>query len=147
MTRYAEGTKVPVTKTRSEMQALLEQHGCSAFGWEKRPEGDSLFWTLKGVSFRIEIKWPTPEQVKRIVTERYRRPQFRDPAEDAEAEYRRRWRANLMLLKTKLEFIADEDDGLFTELLPYAVLRSGKTIGESVTAGELPMLSAGGAST
>jgi hypothetical protein len=142
VTRYAEGTKVPVTKTRGEMQALLEQHGCSAFGWEKKPEGDSLFWALRGMQFRIEIKRPTAEQVQRIVTERYRRPQFRDPAEDAETEYRRRWRANLMLLKTKLEFIADEDDGLFTELLPYAVLRSGQTIGESASAGELPMLTA-----
>jgi hypothetical protein len=143
VTRYAQGTKVPVGKTRGEMQALLEQHGCSAFGWEKKDAGDSLFWSLRGMTFRIEIKRPTAREVAKIVEALYRRPQFRDPAEDAETEYRRRWRANLMLLKTKLEFIADEDDGLFTELLPYAVLRSGQTIGESVATGGLPMLTTG----
>lgn len=143
MTRYAEGTKVPMTKTRGEMQALLEKHGCTRFGWEKTEDGDTLLFSLTGMTFRIEIKRPTAQQVERIVTARYRQPWLRDKAEDTETEYRRRWRANLMLLKTKLEFIADEDDGLFTELLPYAILRSGQTIGESVATGGLPMLTAG----
>jgi hypothetical protein len=143
MTRYAEGTKVPAAKTRGEMQTLLEKHGCARFGWDKTEAGEALLFSLKGMTFRIEIKRPTPERVKGLNAERFRQPWLRDLAADIEAEYRRRWRANLILLKTKLEFVDDEGDELLHEFLPYALTSSGQTLGELVAGGGLPMLTAG----
>lgn len=46
--RYAEGTTVPVAKSRLDMQHLLDISGCQAFGFEKTESGDSLFFKLAG---------------------------------------------------------------------------------------------------
>lgn len=142
--RYAEGTPVPVTKSRMEMQGLLDANGCTAFGFEKIDGGDALYFKLAGRSYRIVIRKPTSEEQERANEKRYSYSWNRDVAADIEAEYRRRWRANLMLLKTKLEFF-DQDDAseLSRELMPWLMLESGQTLEQAVNGGGLPLLASG----
>jgi hypothetical protein len=66
-----------------------------------------------------------------------------DPQTKVEAEWRRRWRAHVLLLKAKLEFIEGGDTTLETEFLTYAVLPSGQTVGDYIASGALPLLNAG----
>ena len=66
-----------------------------------------------------------------------------DPAAKVNAEWRRRWRANVLLLKAKLEFIDSGDTTIERELLPYMLTTGGQTIADLVVAGKLPMLAAG----
>lgn len=49
--RYAEGTTVPVSKSRMDMQGLLDSNGCTAFGFEKIDGGDALYFKLGGRSY------------------------------------------------------------------------------------------------
>ena len=64
----------------------------------------------------------------------------------AAAEWRRRWRANVLLLKAKLEFIDSGDTTLERELLPYRLLAGGQTVEDLIVAGGLPMLTTGSGS-
>jgi hypothetical protein len=96
--RYAEGTTVPVSKSRLDMQHLLDTNGCTAFGFERLEDGDALYFKLGGRSYRIVIRKPTEDEQKKANERRYKYSWNRDVAADIDAEYRRRWRANLMLL-------------------------------------------------
>ena len=143
--RYAEGTTVPVSKSRMDMQGLLDANGCTAFGFEKIEGGDALYFKLGGRSYRIVIRKPTADEQKAHNQKRYPNSYWRrDVPTDIEAEYRRRWRANLMLLKTKLEFFDEDEPGeMSRELMPWLVLESGQTLEQAINGGGLPLLMAG----
>jgi hypothetical protein len=138
MRRYAEGTQVSVNSSQGEIAGILHTHGVRKQGWMSSPDGDELMFELGGHSFRFQILRPTITEIRRLY------PNTRDERAKLDAEWRRRWRANVLLLKAKLEFIDSGDTTLERELLPYMLTASGQTVGELVVAGKLPMLSAGG---
>ena len=80
---------------------------------------------------------PTITEISRLFPNAY------DPNKKLDGEWRRRWRANVLLLKAKLEFIDSGDTTLIRELLPYAVLKDGRTLEQAIGAGELLQLTAG----
>lgn len=135
--RYAEGTKVDAQRSQGEIAAILTQHGCERQGWMHGPDGDELHFELRGHLFRFVIPRPTMEEVRRLYPNAY------DFDAKREAEWRRRWRANVLLLKAKLEFIDSGDTTLERELLPYMLTSGGQTVGDLIAAGKLPMLEAG----
>lgn len=145
MARYAEGTKVPVESSRGEITGILAKHGVTRMGWASEPAGDTLMFELGGYSFRFNIARATLEEVKeRYIADGGRWNLVYDPQAKVDAEWRRRWRANVLLLKAKLEFIDSGDTTLIRELLPYAVLKGGRTVEEEIAGGGLPLLTAGG---
>jgi len=56
---------------------------------------------------------------------------------------RRVWRANVLLLKAKLEFIDGGDTTLEREFMPYLVMKGGKTLGDFIDGGGLLQLTGG----
>lgn len=136
MRRYAEGTTVTVDRSRGEISGILATHGVERMGWQTGPEGDELMFELGGNSFRFQIPKPTITEIRRDY------PNTRDERAKLDGEWRRRWRANVLLLKAKLEFIDSGDTTLERELLPYMLTAGGQTVAELVIAGELPMLAA-----
>jgi hypothetical protein len=58
------------------------------------------------------------------------------------AEWRRRWRANVLLLKAKLEFASGDASTVTRELMPYAVLADGRTLEEAVMDDGIKLLAA-----
>ncbi len=140
--RFAEDTRVTVASSRGEITGILTAHGCDRMAWGTAPEGDTLQFTLGGRLFRFTIGKPTWEEIRgRFVNQKDLAG--RELAVDA--EWRRRWRAHVLLIKAKLEFIEGGDTTLEREFLPYAVLKNGQTVAELVAAGGLPMLAAGAA--
>lgn len=142
--RYAEGTKVSVESSRGELTGILAKHGVQRMGWMGGPEGDELMFELGGGQFRLRIDRPTAETLRRDHAGEYAYPGNIDWQAKADQEWRRRWRANVLLLKAKLEFIDGGDTTLDRELLPYRVLADGRTLEEALGTGGLKMLAASG---
>lgn len=134
--RYAEGTTVAAERSQAEMAALLRAHGVERQGWMQGPEGDELMFELGGHRFRFQILRPTIAEIRRLYPNAY------DERAKMDAEWRRRWRANVLLLKAKLEFIDSGDTTLERELLPYMLTEGGQTIAELITGGGVPLLEA-----
>ena len=141
MGRYAEGTSVAVATSRGEITGILAKHGCDRMAWATAPEGDMLQFTLEGRLFRFTIAKPGWEDIAGRFVNQRNEAQRRSAVD---AEWRRRWRAHVLLIKAKLEFIEGGETSIEREFLPYAVLASGQTLGEYVEAGGVPMLTAGG---
>lgn len=128
MKRYAEGTAVSVESSRGEITGILTKHGVKRQAWASEPEGDMLQFELAGYQFRFTIPRPTVEDVKADYRARGGDwSRVYDPTAKVSAEWRRRWRANVLLLKAKLEFADGETSTVLRELLPYALLRDGRT--------------------
>jgi hypothetical protein len=134
--RYAEGTKVSVDTSRGEITGILAKHGVKRMGWMGDEVADELMFELGGGSYRFRIARPTITEIRRLYPNAY------DEQAKLDGEWRRRWRANVLLLKAKLEFIASGDTTLDRELLPYRVLKGGQTIEQLIVSGGLPMLAA-----
>jgi hypothetical protein len=135
--RYAEGTKVGVDSSRGDITGILAKHGVVRMGWTTDLAADTLVFELGGGTYRLSMVKPDLAWAKKAYPNAY------DWNAKIEGEWRRRWRANVLLLKAKLEFIESGDTTLDRELLPYRVLKGGRTVEETLLAGGLPMLTAG----
>lgn len=138
--RYAEGTKVSVESSRAEITGILTKHDVQRMGWMGGPDGDQLMFELGGGSYRLDIPKPTMDEVRHIYRHLYASQV--DWQSKLDGEWRRRWRANVLLLKAKLEFIDSGDTTLERELLPYRLLKGGQTVESLILEGGLPMLAA-----
>jgi hypothetical protein len=137
MSRYAEGTTVSVDSSRGEITGILAKHGVVRMGWWSDTDGDALQFELKGGRYELRMKRPTLQDIRRMY------PNARDESAKIAQEWRRRWRANVLLLKAKLEFADGETTSIERELLPYRLLESGGTVEDLIVSGKLPMLAAG----
>jgi hypothetical protein len=137
--RFAEGTQVSVDSSRGEITGILTKHGVARMAWASEPEGDQLTFELAGHRFLFRIARPTTAEVQRMYPNAY------DYGAKLAAEWRRRWRANVLLLKAKLEFAEGEASTVMRELMPYALLVDGRTLEEAIVSGDasVPLLGTG----
>lgn len=135
---YAKGTSVDVAKSRAEIDALLTKRGASSVAILNDTElhRAAIAFSLKGSRFRIEVPLQTIEDVnlelKKSRPTRWsywgesQRNGWR--AERLTQLHRERWRAVLLLIKSKLAVV---DIGLSTvekEFLADMILPNGKTV-------------------
>lgn len=118
--KYAEGTSVPVERSRQEIEALLRKHGATGFAtsWDK--DRYVLMFELKKRRVRFDL--PAPDAKTYRDTRKW------------EAEERRRWRALLLIVKAKLELVASGDADFESEFLAQIVV-GGQTIAERILPG------------
>lgn len=136
--RYAEGTTVPVEKTRAEIESLLKKHGASAFFSASNAETSMVGFRLANRMFRLEIRVAKPEQMpksNRYVSSAQISALRQRWADD---ENKRRWRAQLLLIKAKLEMIATGETSIEREFLADMLTPNGQTVGQQA----LPALAA-----
>lgn len=134
--RYAEGTTVTVESSRGEITGILAKHGVVRQAMASEPERDILQFELAGRRFQLVIDRPDLATVRRMYPNAYNEQAKLD------GEWRRRWRATVLLLKAKLEFADGETSTIERELLPYMLTASGQTIEEAIAAGGVKMLAA-----
>jgi hypothetical protein len=140
--RYAENTTVSVDKSRGDISGILAAHGVERMAWGTGPEGDTLQFELDGHQFRFAIPKPTPDSMRADYGHEYAYPHNIDWRAKADQEWRRRWRAYVMLTKMKMEFVESGDSTLEREFMPY-LLVDGVPLGTLLEEGRLPALTAG----
>lgn len=107
MSRYAERTKVPIERSRDEIERVLKRYGADQFMYGWRDGAALIAFRAQGRQIRFVL--PTPD----------------DPQ-----EARQRWRALVLVIKAKLEAV---ESGIVTfedEFLAHIVLPDGQRVGE-----------------
>jgi hypothetical protein len=117
--RYADGTQVPVERTRAELEKLLTAHGATAFGVFKEPERTVVMYRLRERYIKHVMRVAEPPKGRGTKGELERR---------VESEERRRWRALLLIIKAKLEVIAAGDSTVEREFMADTMLADGSTV-------------------
>jgi hypothetical protein len=150
VTRYAARTSVPVDKSRTEIERVLERYGASGFGyaWDRREEKicdgctrgpaalascladhgwhvrsdtrELIYITFKLNDRAVRLDVPMPTATEAGSKERL------------EQHTRERWRALVLVLKAKLEAVASGISTLEQEFLANMVMRDGRTIGQAM---------------
>lgn len=157
MAQYAEGTTVPVSKTRGEVEGVLERYGATAFayGWDDRSA--TIGFEIGARRYLIRLPLPDPDSEEFTLTRHQqswnrRRLGPQSAKVRYDAEVRRRWRAMLLVIKSKLEAVSSGIATLEQEFFYHLLLPNGQTIGEAATpaieaayrTGNLPELLPGG---
>ena len=137
MTQYAAETKVPIEKTRAEIESTVRRYGADAFisGWE----GDraSVQFRCHGRYVKLSMVLParsapefatTTKGNQHIKSEVARSRASGDKLWDQAC--RQKWRALALMIKAKLEAI---ESGIVTfeeEFLAHVVMPDGRTVYE-----------------
>ncbi len=110
--RYAQGTKVPVAKTKVEIDTLLARHGATqrAIATDEHRGINAVMFTLAVGKSRRQVRMELAH------------------SPNSEAQERRAWRVLHMLLKMKLELINNGESTVDAEFLPNVVLPDGRTV-------------------
>lgn len=133
MTRYAEGTTVPVTQSQSEIANLLKRFGADGFqlGWQSRLAAVGFRYNGRVVRFVLEL--PDPEDPEFWYTPQRNTKRTPQQAQKALAqEERRRWRALTLAIKAKLETVSTGIASFEDEFLAYTVLPDGSTVAQRI---------------
>lgn len=112
MRRYAEKTKVPVDRSRAELERLLQAHGATQ---------RAVYFDDDSSLVRVQFR----------IAERMVRISFEAPAK-SEQRARQAWRRTILIVKAKLELVHDGASTIEREFLADIVLPDGKTVHEVI---------------
>jgi hypothetical protein len=131
---YAEDTKVPVERSRAEIEALLRRYGADSFasGWTDRDA--RIQFRAHGRSIRFVLVMPDPADKQFTQHPRYSwKNRSAEAARQAyEQEVRRRWGALGLVIKAKLEAVETGIATFDEEFMPRVIMPDGKTVAEHV---------------
>ena len=125
MTRYAEGTKVPVDRSVAEIRSHLKRWKGEGFFYQEDPDTGHVKIGFRMDSLFYRLNLPMPK-----------RSAFRQETQ-YDAEVRRRWRVLAAFTKSLLFGI---EEGIVTAqeaLLPFVILKDGQTFAEMLKNGTL----------
>jgi hypothetical protein len=131
--RYAEGTEVPVDRSKAEIERVLQKYGADEFVYGIKAGRALIAFVAHGKQIRFVLPLPDPKDFQKTATGRVRKGGAVNEA--FESELRRRWRALALVLKAKLEAVQTGIVTFEEEFLPYIVLPGGQTIGEKIIPG------------
>jgi len=153
---YAEGTSVPVEKSKGEIERLLSQAGAESVMSGTMPGRAVIAFEVRGRRIRFDLPLPAKEAfAERKVRGYYRTATTEQQATAWEQACRQRWRALLLVIRAKLESSASGIETLEEAFLAQIVVAGGATVGsqiiprlnEACQTGNLPpLLGAGSAS-
>lgn len=131
---YAEGTTVPVAKTRGEIEGLVSKHGATRFasGWTEDHKA-AISFALRGRLVRFVLTLPTDADVDKVRRRAYPYQLTGEArAKWLDAETRRRWRCLLLALKAKLEVVESGIASFDEEFLAHIVTADNLTVYEAL---------------
>jgi len=129
--KYAEGTEVSAEKSRAELEALLRRHGATEFGIYTGTEQTMFLYRIHGRMVRHKVLVPPLPKLTSV--RRVHGRALQDVAQRAQdAEWRRRWRALVLVVKAKLEIIASGGSTFEGEFLADILLADNQTVGEAI---------------
>ena len=114
MSQYAKNTKVPVDRSKAEIENVLIRYGADEFFYGRSAKGDGIGFKYNGRVIKIGVPKPNERDY---------------PTEQKLAqERRRRWRVLLIALKAKLELIDAQLTTFEDEFLAQTCLPTGETV-------------------
>lgn len=134
--RYAEGTSVPVEKTRAEIEGILRRYGADGFryGWLDRDgkRVEQIEFTANARHVRFTLALPSKDDKRFFFTKHRRQRRTEGAAFQAwEQECRRKWRALGLCVKAKLEAVSSGISLFEHEFLAQLVDgETNRTVGE-----------------
>lgn len=147
MKTYAAGTSVPVERSKAELDSLLGKHGASGRGVMSDDERGRaiVYFVLSGERYQLQVPLPKLGDFPRKGEAPRGWNDWTD-ARQAEWRYRsweqacrERWRAVLLLVKSKLEIVRLGMSSVRHEFMADLVLANGQTVAEMI-ASEAPRL-------
>lgn len=108
---FAQRTKVPIAKTRIEIEDLVTRAGATHFATFNEPEQAMIAFRMKDRNIRFKL--PLPKKLN-------------DQAQ------RSRWRALLLVIKAKLESVEGGIETLEEAFLAHIVTPGGRTVMEQI---------------
>lgn len=115
--KYAEQTKVPVSRSRDEIEDTLRRYGVTAFafGWASNSNAMIQF-EYRGRNVKMEVNLPKgdPESVA------YQRSE------------RQRWRVLVLFVKAQLEAVEVGIASFEEVFLPWTLLADGSTVAQKM---------------
>lgn len=146
--RYAQHTDVSQSRSKEEIERLIERYGADQFvsGWRK---GQAMIsFTLHNKIVRILLPLPDPddEEFRKTPTGRARRDGSVN--EHYHREVRRRWRSLALVIKAKLEAVESGITTFEQEFLAHIVMPDDRTVAEhafpwmekAIATGQVPKL-------
>lgn len=133
MAKYADGTSVPSSRSRDEIERTLSRYGATqfAYAWQ---EGRALIGFVLNEK-QVRLVLPLPDRTSREFTHTPERKTLRSPAQQEEAyerAVRQKWRALALVVKAKLEAVESGISVFEREFFSDIVLPDGRTVGEYV---------------
>lgn len=130
MSPYAARTSVPVDRTRSEIERLLERHGATGFAYGTTAGSAMLAFEMRSRRLRFLVPMPAPNKTRTDLAK-------------VQAEIRRRYRALLLVLKAKLEAVESQIVAFDSEFLAHIMIDGSTTVGDRVVPGIAQALESG----
>jgi hypothetical protein len=117
---YAENTKVPVERSKAEIEKLLDRYGATGFGYAVEEKRAAV--TFKTADRLVRFNLPLPNRPEsgaraKLVTE-------------YEQQTRAKWRALVLVIKAKLEGIESGITTFDEAFLAHIVITNGETVGD-----------------
>lgn len=136
MGHFAEHTKVPVERSKAEIEKTLRRYGADGFfsAWDDETRRAQIGFRIAGRTVRIGVQMPGQGE------------------RNFEKIERQQWRVLLLVVRAKLEAVECGMTTIEREFLADIVMKTGKTVGEWATPqlakmykdGKMPQLLLGG---
>ncbi|MBN1574536.1 MAG: hypothetical protein JW984_15170 [Deltaproteobacteria bacterium] len=147
--KYAKRTEVPISKTKGEIEGLLEKYGAAGVNMGQLTKDGKTMALIQFVmnNLMVRIAFRLPEESEFSKTRTGQRRNKRLVEAECKRERKRIWRAVLLVIKAKLEAVESNITTFEEEFLSFLVLPDGQRVGDLViprlASGELPMLTEG----
>lgn len=129
---YAQGTAVPVDRSKAEIERLLTKYGATGFmsGWMSARAMIAFEMRKRGIKMFLPLPDPKDPKFWKDRRSSYRRSSDSAAAARYEQELRRRWRSLALVVKAKLEAVETGVVSFEEEWLPHFVMPDGRTFAE-----------------
>lgn len=133
MSGFAQGTSVPVFKSRVEIEELLKKWKADRVGCATEPGRAIVLFAIGKWHVRFAMPMPTEAEARAYWKEK--RSQWKSPAQGwitdwLEQRERERWRAPLLTIKAKLVSVENGVETFEEAFLAHLVLPGGQTVGQ-----------------
>lgn len=130
--KYAQQTQVPVDRSKSEIERMLQRYGASEFAHGWRQDKATIMFKMMDRYIRFVLPLPTLGDFTKTATGRQRRAGTGAVTSAWEQACRQRWRALALSIKAKLESAESGIEEFETAFMGQIVMPNGKTIEEEV---------------
>jgi hypothetical protein len=129
--KFAEGTDVPVSRTRGELEDMLTRNGATATAVFNSAEAGAVAFEMHGR--RVLMRLPLPSPTDRQFTHARERERAAPAARAAhEKACRQKWRALLLTVKAKLVSVAEGVETFEDAFMAHVVMPDGRTVADHV---------------